>query len=131
MISSTDGNGTQKSYTYDNIGHLTDKTMVAYGTGVASTPNEHTTYDVLGRVTAITNSDNSQPLSFTYDGLGRMASETQNGRTLTYSYDIAGNLTSTKYPSNKTVDKSYDGIDRLKTVYLDKTTFLGNYSYSG
>jgi YD repeat-containing protein len=80
----------------------------------------HTIYDAAGNVTSTT--DASGSLSFQYDQLSRITSETKtftglsNSFTLNYSYTFTGQLLSVNIPSNTSFNYSYDKIGRLSQV---------------
>ena len=61
--------------------------------------------------------------NYTYDGVGRLSSETKNGATTNYSYNSANNITQA---GNKTFE--YDNQNRLVQVGSDKFTYdaMGN-----
>ena len=81
--------------------------------------------------------------SFSYDNSGNLASETNdNGQTVNYAYDVAGDLTCVGYPvsastncagtagtSNTIVGYGYDAAGRLGTT-TDWLGYVTTYSYS-
>lgn len=84
-------------------------------------------YDGLGRLVVASDSDGND-ITFTYNTLGQLASETNNGETLIYTYDDFGNLLSTTYPTGREVTRSYDSLNRLTQV-LDGAQSIVNYGY--
>ena len=80
----TDANSQVSSYAYDAVsGYLTE---IQYPAGRTLS----FTYDLTGHILTISDSSTAQTITYTYDALGRLASETQLGQTLSYSYDING-----------------------------------------
>jgi YD repeat-containing protein len=55
-----------------------------------------------------------------------------NGTTYTtsYGYNLAGELTSVTYPSQRVVTQSYDAIGRLSTIASGGTNYASNYTYN-
>ncbi|MFH8446916.1 hypothetical protein ACH4D3_37645 [Streptomyces sp. NPDC018026] len=74
-------------------------------------------YDSAGRIASRTFLD-AATTTYTYDADGRQKPQTANGATITYGYDEAGNLTTTKLPSgNGYADtRTYDRIGRLASI---------------
>ena len=106
--------------TYDAGNELTAFT---YSDGV--TPNvSNITYDVDGQRTAMT--DGTGTSSWTWDSLHRMTSSTDGtGKTVDYSYDLAGHTTAITYPGQITpVRQTFDDAGRLQTIadWLGNTT---------
>jgi RHS repeat-associated protein len=93
-------------------------------------------YDALGRRTRMV--DGSGTSTYAYDSLSRLTSSTDAaGRTLRYSYDLAGHLTKTTYPtdlvaatapgqtiSDPSVTSSHDDAGRVTAI----TDWLGHRS---
>jgi len=67
--------------------------------------------------------------AYAYDALNRATSETSNGLTNTYGYDLAGNRLLTTYgyarSDARTLYSTYDGLNRLASL----TELTGNDSY--
>jgi YD repeat-containing protein len=90
--------------------------------GSTATPNQWTgyTYDTLGNLTTV--SQGSQQRSFTYSSLSRLTSATNpelgttstNG-TITYDYDLNGNLAHKTDPRGVTTAYTYDQLNRALT----------------
>lgn len=117
----------QVSYEYNDDGTLKQKTL----------PNNQTisySYDNLNRLQTISgatigniiydNSDNIisannsiGTISYTYDGLNRITSHSDYyGNTVSYTYDLSGNILSVTYPGNKVVEYTYYDDNLLHTV---------------
>lgn len=60
----------------------------------------------------------SYAISYDYDGDGRVKTQTTGGKTITYGWDEAGNLTSTQLPATTalTEARTYDRAGRLASV---------------
>jgi YD repeat-containing protein len=97
----TDARNATTTFTY-NSRHLV--TNIAYGVpaGVAATPNVSFDYDSAGNRTSM--SDGLGSVSYQYDTLSRLTSETRSftglpAYTLSYGYNVGGELTSITGPS--------------------------------
>jgi RHS repeat-associated protein len=115
--------GAFESFTYDAGGRLATKTDRK---AVVTTYS----YDDLGRLTGKSYSDGTTPpVSYTYDSGGRLATAANGTDTLTWAYDLAGQVLSEQSTKNaSTVAYTYDtGGDRL-SVSLDGQVFV-SYAY--
>ncbi len=111
--------GTMINYTYDADGKLLSKSL----------PGGETltyTYDASGRL--LTAANNTGVVYFTYDNLNRIASETFNGRTTSYSYNITGRLQHITYPDGTVVVRAFDTRGRLTGVTKNNLPIVG-YQY--
>ncbi|MCF3176639.1 RHS repeat protein [Streptomyces sioyaensis] len=88
LLSRTNALGQTVSFTHDVLGQVTEKSAGDLRTTFA--------YDPAGRLLQAANSD--AILALKRDQLGRILSETVNGRTLTTSYDVLGNRTYRRTP---------------------------------
>jgi RHS repeat-associated protein len=115
--------GASESFTYDTAGRLATKTDRK---GIVTTYS----YDDLGRLTGKTYSDGTTPpVSYTYDTAGRLQTAANGTDTLTWAYDLAGQLTSEQSARNaSTVAYTYDAAGNRLTVSLDGTLFV-SYAY--
>ena len=112
----TDPSGNKTTYGYDAANELTS---IGYSDG--KTPNVSFTYTA--NALRATMADGTGTTRYTYDQLNRLVSQTNGaGQTVTYGYDLAGNLTSLGYPNVKTVTRSYDNANRLTSI----TDWLGH-----
>jgi RHS repeat-associated protein len=110
----TDRNGATLTYTYDADSRLVSKTVPGAGTTTYS-------YDPLGR--RLTASNAAAHVTSTYDDGGRELVETTAGvgapllptTTFTYTYDAAGNRTSTVGPGG-TTSYTYDAAERIASL---------------
>lgn len=137
---STDANGTVITNSYDAIGRLVGRS-IATGSGVLGTSAETYSYDALGRMVGAANSQSGSEytLGFTYNAFGNLVSETQNGKSVSYSYDKNGNRRSIETDGFGEVgtgsaayhaDYAYDILDRLAGVTYNGGN-IANYAYTG
>ncbi|MEU3246956.1 RHS repeat-associated core domain-containing protein [Streptomyces sp. NPDC006875] len=119
------------TYTYDAAGRIS---TVADGTGTRTL-----TYDAEARPLTITSPGSTNPFKYTYNGDGTVKSRTYpdgyaisyvydadgriktqatSGKTVTYGYDPAGNLTSAQLPTTTplTESRTYDRVGNLASV---------------
>ncbi len=124
------GNVTQKvdarsamiTYSYDPLDRLTSKMYSGFGPQVASTPNVSYTYDAggaaahaIGKLTQVYNQNATNSYT-SFDPFGRvLASSQKTGSytyTFAYTYNLAGSMTSEKYPHGGVLTTAYDGANR-------------------
>jgi RHS repeat-associated protein len=131
-VSRTDPLGHTTSYTYDGVGDVlttTDPSGAVITSGYDNDGDEISrgysgsgmhavteTYNQTGLRTAMT--DGTGTSTWTWDSLGRLTSQHQEGGTVGYQYDLDGDLTQLTYPSGKTVTRSY-GADQEMTGLTD------------
>jgi RHS repeat-associated protein len=114
----TDPEGRTTTYSYDLANRLTEKQFSSGGMTAIKFE-----YDANGRRVGMI--DGSGSSSFKYDSLGRLKSATNGqGETVSYGYDLAGNVTKITYPNGSAVTRSFDNAERLATVtdWLGKST---------
>ena len=108
----TDRNGNTKTYTYDAAGHETQEVW-KNSTGTVLDTLSYT-YNLDG--TLKTASNNAGSYSFTWDNLGRLASETDpNSLTLTYTYDAVNNILNIADNQGGLITSTYDANHNLLT----------------
>jgi RHS repeat-associated protein len=118
----TDPKEAVESYTYDAAGRLQTRTdrrriVTTY------------TYDDAGRLKEKTYSDDTPPVSFSYDSAGRMLSAANGADSLAWTYDLTGQLlTQTSSRNGSTVSTAYDLSGNRKSLRLDGTELL-TYAY--
>jgi RHS repeat-associated protein len=111
------------SYAYDALNRVTSR---SYNDGM--TPTASYVYDAenvansKGRLTSVSSSVSSYSYG-EYDELGRVKKGTQTtdgqAYVMSYDYDLAGNLISQKYPSDRVVKTNYDSAGRIAGVKND------------
>ena len=135
LVAVQDESAQTASYGYDAAGELTS---VAYSDG--QTAGATFAYNADGQRTSMTDASGSS--SFSYDSLGRLTQESDgHGHTFSYGYDLAGHLTSERYPpslvqstagstpvlNNGSVLREYDRAGRMTKV----TDWFGNVNQFG
>ena len=91
------------------------------GTGALYRSNY--TYDNNGNILTVTGTD---PVTYTYDSMNRLASETRNGVTTTYTYDSRGNLVK-ETKGTEVTNYTYAGDNRL--TQMNKNGKIITYEY--
>jgi RHS repeat-associated protein len=132
----TDARGATTTYGYNNR-HLV--TSVSYGapSGVAATANVSFNYDEAGNRTQM--NDGMGSVSYVYDTLSRMTSETRTfsalgaSYTLNYSYNIGGQLSGFTNHWNAHVGYNYDAAGQLTGVtganYANVSSYASGLQY--
>jgi YD repeat-containing protein len=120
----TDGRNVVTNYTYDNAGRIATRTFPA---GPAE--NIAYTYDStaagnkgVGRLTSVSYQAGS--MSWVYDALGRVSSETRVVQSKTYvtayAYNPAGNVTQITYPSGRIVTLTRNVLGQVSAIATRK-----------
>lgn len=133
--------GSVITYQYDALNRNTVKIVPARaGLAATHTRDVYYGYDLRGLQTYArfdSGATTSDGLTTSYDGFGRMTSSAIKmdgvARTLAYVYDKNGNRTQLTWPDNIKHSYSYDGLDRMTTLYegaLGSTVNLVSYSYN-
>jgi YD repeat-containing protein len=117
----TDGRGASATYIYNNNRHFVNEVHYSAPSGVAATPNATFGYDAVGNRTSMT--DGSGSMSYNFDQLSRLTSETKTfnglsgGYTLNYGYNLAGEVTSvTDQYAGTSFSSVYDNVGRTSSV---------------
>jgi RHS repeat-associated protein len=97
-------------------------------------PTVYTSYDLLGRTTAVTyNAFTGVGSGKSYDALGRVTSETSYGFTMSYGYDLAGDLTRVTWWDGNSINYVFDLADEMTAVEENGATsgvgLLASYGY--
>lgn len=132
MVWRLDARGIRSTYTYDALNRITSVSFsggsgenVAYG--YDGCPNGN------GRLCSVQDASGSR--SYSYDGLGRVASQTwtTSGSTFTtsYSWTAGGRLSSTTYPSGRVVTYSRDAMARIASIGSGSTAYASGRTYRG
>ncbi len=145
LTSMTDPDNRVTSFSYDAAGNQTGSTdnmtrtvantfdaanqLTAVDYSDTSTPditNIH--YDAAGRKDSVTQSDGINS-TWAYDSLGRLTASNDSTGSVTYSYDLANDLTTITYPGNKVVTRGYDDAGRM-TSSQDWLTNTTTFAYN-
>jgi len=150
LKTSTNSLGILATYTYDALNRLTN---IAYSQSGQTTLNYTWNYDQtgtgysngIGRLTSTSHFWGSG--QYTYDPQGRMLTDTQRvtsagggnqvaiAKTVTYTYDAAGHITSILYPSGRKLTITYTGgvatsIALAKDASSTAVTLLDQIAYT-
>ena len=145
LTEGVDARGVKTSFVYDGLNRVS---AVNYSgeTGYA-TPNVSYTYDEIrvnsfnkGRLTKVQTAANIAQQTpetkqiYDYDNVGQVVNHTQTignqSYNLTYGYNLAGQLTTEKYPSGKVFNYSVDDFGRLQTVADNQRQYLSSVSFN-
>lgn len=107
VIESKDRAGNATKYTYDAIGNLLNKTY-------ADNTRDEFAYDAVDQMLKAVNKNATA--QFVYDKAGRLLSETLNGKTMSYAYNIAEGLRTYTYPSGMKVEEHLNGRDLISNI---------------
>ena len=123
-------------YAYDALGRKVRKLQQTGGafavlgaTCAASRTNVCYAYDLAGRQTRLRFGDNGHVIDHVYDGAGRLAQTSDDGRTLSYQYDAASNRTGIQWPDGFDVTYHYDNMNRVTTIQDDANFTIATYGY--
>jgi YD repeat-containing protein len=126
----TDGRAIVTTFGYNNRQQVS---AISYNhqTGIAQTPSITFGYDAAGNRTSM--ADGSGSVSYQYDQLSRLTSESRQFTglsgtyTLSYGYNLSGELTSVTDPDGKVVNYGYDNTGKMTNI--TGTSFAGVTSY--
>jgi RHS repeat-associated protein len=136
-----------EAFAYDNAGNMTQHTTrggqtfaFSYdalnrvsGKAPPTGPVTGYGYDLQGRLVAAVFEDGSGAVYAAYDALGRMTATTVNmggaARSLTYQYDVLGDVLTLTHPDGVYFTMAYDKIGRMGQAWW--TTAGGTTSFAG
>jgi RHS repeat-associated protein len=145
LTKGTDARGVKTTFAYDGLNRVASVTYT--GESGYVTPNVTYTYDEVhenffnkGRLTKVQTAANAAQQTpetiqnYDYDKVGQVVNHTQSignqSYNITYGYNLAGQLTSEKYPSGKVFNYSVDNYGRLQTVADAQRTYLSSVSFT-
>ncbi len=145
LTQGVDARGVKTSFVYDGLNRVSAVNYLDESGYV--TPNVTYTYDEVrgdwknkGRLTTVQTAANfaQQTLEtkqmYDYDVVGQVVNHTQSignqSYNLNYGYNLAGQLTSEKYPSGKVFNYSVDDFGRLQTVADNQRQYLSSVSFT-
>lgn len=111
--------------TYDELNRLIQRDITKWN-GVEWVTQEKYEYNDLGNLVKLL--DDSLYWNSLYDELWRLTSEDQNGKIVSYDYDLNNNSLNSTYPSGRKIGRSYDELWRL-TGIKDGENNVATYSY--
>ena len=131
VVSVTDARGASATHTYNNRHLLTGITYNAPA-GITAAPAAAFSYDGAGNRSLMTDGLGSK--SYTYDQLSRLSAETRTFTnvgtfTLTYDYNLTGQLKKITDASNTTINYGYDVAGQLTSVSGSDTLVGGVSNY--
>jgi RHS repeat-associated protein len=145
LTEGVDARGVKTTFAYDGLNRVAS---VSYtGESGYATPNVAYTYDEVrgtwknkGRLTTVQTAVNvgqqtpETKQMYDYNNVGEVVNHTQSignqSYNLTYGYNLAGQLTSEKYPSGKVYNYSVDDYGRLQSVADTQRTYLSSVSFT-
>jgi RHS repeat-associated protein len=118
------------TYTYDNLNRQLEKDLPGTTSG-----DIYSTYDAAGRpATEYFGSKTSgNGVSYAYDTAGRLTSETQFGRAMSYQLDKSSNRSRTMWPDGNYINYDFDALNRVSQIRENGATsgsgVLAVYAY--
>ncbi|MEO1128227.1 MAG: RHS repeat-associated core domain-containing protein, partial [Planctomycetota bacterium] len=129
VVTTTDPNGTICTYDHDLHNRLTDTTVVV-GPGVSNdTTFQVFEYDGIDRV--VRAEDDDSVVTRAYDSMSGTINETLNGVATIVEFDALRNPLQIIYPSGRTIDYTYDSLERIIDVTDSVGGPVAEYDYVG
>jgi RHS repeat-associated protein len=152
-----DANGSRINFIYDSLGRIVEKSSTFSSSTdphplggfkdsnrqweVVGTRVQRFSYDGLHRLVRATDKDSfslasdeqtEQTVQFHYDSLDNVIDEIQNGYTISSIYDNINRRIKLKYPNQRTLEFSYDGLQRIKEIRDESSNLpIVRYEYIG
>ncbi len=135
----TDARGASVTYGYvGNNRRLVTSISYNAPSGITTTSNVSFGYDAVGNRTSMTDGLGSK--SYNYNQLSQLMSETRTITsvgtfTLSYDYNLAGELKKISDPANATINYGFDSVGRLNSVtgadnlFAGVSTYASNFQY--
>lgn len=120
IVTYTDESCRQMGYVYDALGRLT---QIIY----PNSTSDSFSYDAVGNMLTANNAD--AEIVFTYNNLGKLLSETLNGLTTSYAYDIRNRKITKIYPSGRTITEEYDLRQRMIGI-RENANYVATFAYN-
>ncbi|WP_457757994.1 DUF6531 domain-containing protein [Streptomyces niveiscabiei] len=143
ITAETDFNGRRLTYTHDAAGQLAARTNGAGESlryardALGRVVEQHTGTDGIttyaygsdGRLSRVADAHTEVVLE--YDALGRLLSDSVNGRTMAYEYDALGQRTRSVTPAGLVTDWTYDPAGRLVALRSEHGSLALSYDAAG
>ncbi len=124
-----DANLSQTECVFDLNNRQIIRTIMPGPTVSDDTTFEVYTYDGLSRV--VEAADDDSVVVRAHDSLSDVTSESLNGQTTACDYDGVGNQTRCVYPSGRTIDCTFDELERMQVVSDASTGLIAEYDFIG
>ncbi len=122
VIMRTDQKSQVTTYTYSDLYFLQSR---SYPSGIDSV-----TFDLSGRVlSGNTTRGFGWNESFQYDGSDRLTQSLQNGKTISYVYNIPGRTRMLTYPGGRPITEQWDYRPRLLNINDNGPNPIAQYTY--
>jgi RHS repeat-associated protein len=119
-ISRTDQKSQTTNYTYSDLYFLLQRTYPV-------SPADIFTYDLSGRTLSATRGSWAE--TYAYDGANRVVQSVQNGRTISYVYNVPARIRTVTYPGGRSITEQMDFRDQLSTVNDGGPNPIAQYTY--
>ena len=140
VTSIVDGRGATTTYSHNNRHLVTGITYdVPFGSGIADSGNVTYGYDAASNRTSMT--DGMGSMSYQYDQLSRVSSETRNiadptspflsaSYQLNYAYNLANQPKKITDHTNSTIAYNYDQVGRITSITGENNLYAGVSTYA-
>ena len=132
QTSVTDPIGNKTIYTYDPLGRLT---FVGYGATASGTYQSTLTYTynaTTGNLTSVADSTTGAgTITYTYDAFDHVTAEAGPGGTISYSYNLAGQLISLTLPGQAAITYTYNAGGQVTNEVQGPQTATFEYDADG
>ncbi|MDR6536603.1 YD repeat-containing protein [Variovorax soli] len=86
-------------------------------------------YDLRGLRTSAQFANGTHAIGYAWDNAARLSATTAGGKTLSHSYDAAGNRIRTTWPDGFYTTTSYDAANRPSAILENGSVTLASYAY--
>jgi len=137
LILRTNPNGSTVGFSYDGLNRAETKTLTVAGSPAIWNYTYDTATNGKGRLASVVLNGSTDGYYYdSYDAAGRVTASRQitsaggvaQGYSMSYAYDVSGNMTRETYPSGRVIETEYDAAGRIAGV---KRQTNGTYYYAG